>query len=119
MSDPLKALLEAGAVTPRFAPNSRYYGIEIATLEGPDGRPVVHLQRRMVPAPERFDSLEEHTVTAGERLDRVAATALGDPELFWRLCDANGAVRPDELTEEPGRVLRVPLPEGIPGSRDG
>jgi hypothetical protein len=35
--------------------------------------------------------------------------------LSWRLCDANGAMRPDELTETPGRRLRITLPEGIPG----
>ena len=27
----------------------------------------------------------------GERLDNVAAQYLGDPTLFWRLCDANNA----------------------------
>jgi hypothetical protein len=54
-------------------------------------------------------------VTQGERLDIIAATYLGDPEQFWRICDANNAMRPDELTETPGRQLRITLPEGIQG----
>ena len=41
---------------------------------------------------------------------------LGDPEQFWRVCDANRAMRPDELTETIGRRLRITLPEGIPGA---
>ena len=37
------------------------------------------------------------------------------PRQFWRVCDANAAMRPDELTETIGRRLRITLPEGIPG----
>ena len=55
-------------------------------------------------------------MTEGERLDNIAAQYLGDPEQFWRICDANGAMRPDELTETVGRRLRITLPEGIPGA---
>ena len=38
----------------------------------------------------------------GERLDNIAAAFLGDPELFWRLSDANGAMRPEELVQTVG-----------------
>ncbi|MFZ1707308.1 MAG: LysM domain-containing protein, partial [Anaerolineae bacterium] len=62
--------------------------------------------------------LQEHTVAEGERPDLIAAAYLGDPEQFWRLCDANGVMRPEELTEEVGRRLRITLPEGIPGLPD-
>ena len=68
-----------------------------------------------MPPPERFALLQEHTVSQGDRLDNLAAQYLGDPEQFWRLCDANGAMRPEELTETVGRRLRITLPEGIPG----
>ena len=47
-------------------------------------------------------------------LELGTARYLGDPEQFWRLCDANAALRPDELMEV-GRWLRITLPEGIPG----
>ena len=98
-----------------FQPTSRYFGIETAAIETPDGKTIVYLKRRFVPPPERFSLLQEHAVAQGERLDNITARYLGDPEQFWRVCDANGAMRPDELTETIGRRLRITLPEGIPG----
>ena len=98
-----------------FPPTSRYAGLETVTYELPDGRAVTFLKRRFVPPPEKFFLLREHVVTQGDRLDNVTARHLGDPEQFWRVCDANRAMRPDELTEEIGRRLRITLPEGIPG----
>ena len=97
-----------------FPINSRYYGIATVTLERQDGKQIVFLRRRFVPPPERFDLLTEHTVSEGERLDNITALYLGDPEQFWRVCDANGVIRPEELTETVGRKIRITLPEGIP-----
>lgn len=97
-----------------FPINSRYNGIATVTLELQDGKQIVYLRRRFVPAPERFDLLTEHTVSEGERLDNITALYLGDPEQFWRVCDANGVMRPEELTETVGRKIRITLPEGIP-----
>ena len=99
-----------------FSITSRYYGLATSVLETADGKKIVYIRRRFVPPPERFDLLLEHAVAEGERLDHITAQYLGDPEQFWRLCDANGAVRPDELTETIGRRLRITLPEGIPGA---
>jgi hypothetical protein len=98
-----------------FPPTSRYAGLETATYELPDGRTVTFLKRRFVPPPEKFSLLREHVVVQGDRLDNVTARHLGDPEQFWRVCDANRALRPDELTEKIGRRLSITLPEGIPG----
>jgi len=97
-----------------FPINSRYYGIATVTVETQDGKQIIFLRRRFVPPPERFDLLTEHTVSEGERLDNITALYLGDPEQFWRVCDANGVVRPAELTETVGRKIRITLPEGIP-----
>lgn len=99
-----------------FSITSRYYGIETVTLETADGKKIKFVRRRFVPSPERFDLLVEHVVTESERLDNITAQYLGDPEQFWRVCDANGAVRPDELIETVGRRIRITLPEGIPGN---
>jgi hypothetical protein len=98
-----------------FSPTSRYYNIETATLETPDGRTLIYIRRRFVPPPERFSLLQEHLVVQGDRLDNITARYLGDPEQFWRVCDANRAMCPEELTETIGRRLRITLPEGIPG----
>jgi hypothetical protein len=118
MIDPNEALQKllqpAGLPSMLFPPTSRYHGIETATLETVDDKKVIYLKRRFVPSPERFELLQEHMVTQGERLDNITARYLDDPEQFWRICDANGAMRPEEL-EEIGRRLRITLPEGIPG----
>lgn len=122
MSDPheaLQALLNPAQLKANlFPPSSRYEGIETATLEAAGGRVVIYLRRRFLPAPERFALLQEHVVTAGERLDNITARYLGDPEQFWRVCDANAAMRPQELTETVARRLRITLSEGIPGAPD-
>ena len=113
----LQALLQAGQskVSP-FPATSRYYGIETAMVQMPDGRTAIYLRRRFVPSPGDFALLRTHTVTQGERLDNITARYLNDPEQFWRICDANRALRPEELTETVGRKLRITLPAGIPGT---
>jgi len=115
--DPVQALLaQTSLQRTLFASTSRYYGIETETLELLQGKSIVYLRRRFVPPPERFQMLQEHTVVQGDRLDNLAGQYLGDPTLFWRICDANRAMRPEELTEAAGRKLRITLPEGITGS---
>jgi len=103
------------ATTYNFPPTSRYYGIELAMRLLADGGQRVYLRRRFLPSSARFALLHTHLVTDRERLDRLTAQELGDPRAFWRIADANDAMRPDELTEVVGRELRVTLPEGIPG----
>jgi hypothetical protein len=98
-----------------FPPTSRYYNVETAALTAADGEQVPYLRRRFLPSSTRFSTLREHVVLGGERLDRIAAQEIGDAEMFWRLCDANDAMQPDELCAVIGRRLRVTLPEGIPG----
>ena len=120
MNDPLQALLQqTGSATPAFPPTSRYHQTPIGTLKMPDAREVAYLKRRLVPPSERFALLQEHAVSEGERLDHIAARYLGDPGQYWRLCDANGAVRPDELLDPVGRRIRITLPENIPGESHG
>jgi hypothetical protein len=115
--DPVQALLAQTALQRTlFQATSRYYGIGTDTFDLPQGKTIIYLQRRFVPPPERFQVLQEHTVVQGDRLDNLAAQYLGDPTFFWRLCDANRAMRPEALTETVGRKLRITLPEGITGS---
>jgi hypothetical protein len=103
----------------KFPPGSRYHEIEVTQLTLPDGRTVAYLRRRFVPPPDSFALLREHVVRSGERLDHIAATYLGDPEQFWRIADANGAVAPEALTEAAGGRIRITLPAGVPGAEDG
>lgn len=99
---------------PRFPITSRYHAIEIAHTTLADGRAVAYLRRRFISPPERFELLHEYTVTERDRVDTISAQQLGDPGQYWRLCDANVALRPAEL-ESVGRRIRITMPEGISG----
>ena len=116
-TDPVQAMLAQTSLARNlFASTSRYYGIETETLTTSDGTTIVYLKRRFVPSPDRFQLLQEHTIVQAERLDNIAAKYLGDPELFWRLADANAAMRPEDLVQTVGRKLKITLPEGIVGN---
>lgn len=96
-----------------FDPRSRYYNLEIATLEVSDSqaqpRKVPYLRRRFIPRFPPSTTLVEHKVTQGDRLDNITARYLGEPREFWQLCDTNNVLRPDEL-EETGRTIKIALP---------
>jgi hypothetical protein len=91
-----------------FDPASRYYDLETAAFTLSDGREVRYVRRRFLPLTAPGTIFAEHPVAEGERLDHIAARYLGDPELFWQVCDVNDAMRPDDLLEI-GRRLRVGL----------
>jgi hypothetical protein len=118
--DPLEAFKQySGLVTPLYPPTSRYYGLASVQFTTPQGKTVTYLKRRFLPPPENFATLSEHRVVEGDRVDNLAARYLGDPEQYWRICDANGAMRPMAVTEELGGTVRITLPEGVPGGEDG
>lgn len=119
MKDPIQALIQRGVIPPvSFPTDSRYYGSSTLTYTTADGQVITYLARRFVPQanPENYATVATHTVIQGDRLDLLAARYLGDPLLFWLLCDANGAIRPDELVETPGTVLSITMPQGVPGA---
>jgi hypothetical protein len=99
-----------------FDPNSRYYNLETAVLTTPDGRELAYKRRRFLPDGNQMTLLAEVTVIEGDRLDLITSRTLSDPEQFWRVADANNAMDPMELTNEPGSQLRVGIPqaEGLP-----
>ncbi len=98
-----------------FETNSRYYSIETVKMTVTDsaGQPrvIAFKRRRFIASSAGTVTLVEHAVTRGDRLDLITARYLGDPEQFWRVCDANNAMNPAGLTAEIGRVLRVPVPQ--------
>lgn len=120
MINPLQALIQLGVVPPvTFPTDSRYYGSKTLSYVAPNGQTITYLVRRFVPAPgaPNFATVARHTVRQGDRLDLIAAKYLGDPLMFWLICDANGAIRPNELVETPGTVLNITMPQGVPGGR--
>lgn len=94
-----------------FDHTSRYYSLPTGTHTLPGGRTVTFVRRRFLPDGETLPLLAEVLTVQGERLDQLTARTLGDPLQFWRICDANDAMDPEELTGEPGRALRIPIPQ--------
>lgn len=89
-----------------FAPGSRYAKLPTAVFIDRDGRARPYVLPRPIPPPA--PTRQRHEMGDGERLDHVATRAFGDPEQFWRLCDVNTELRPDDL-EVAGRQITVPL----------
>jgi hypothetical protein len=95
-----------------FEPTSRYFNIEDAELIRDNGEIIRYKKRRFVPRSDRNTILQETTVIAGVRLDNISARIYDDPLQFWQICDANSdtMMHPLELTQEPGTIIRIPLP---------
>jgi nucleoid-associated protein YgaU len=118
MKSPLLSLISMGVVpSVSFPTDSRYYNSRTLTYTGPAGQPVTYLARRIVPQPgaANYSTVATHTVKQGDRLDLLAARYLGDPLMYWLICDANGAIRPEQLVETPGNTLNITMPQGVPG----
>jgi nucleoid-associated protein YgaU len=119
MKSPLQSLIQMGVVpTVTFPTDSRYYASRTLTYVTPAGETITYLARRFVPqpGPPNFATIAQHSVRQGDRLDLIAAKYLGDPLIFWLICDANGAIDPGDLVATPGRVLDITTPQGVPGA---
>ena len=96
-----------------FDPTSRYFTIATTTISVLDAdggtRELRYVKRRFIPASETLTTLVEHTFIDGERLDLITARYLGDPTQFWRICDANNVMQPEEL-EVTGRTVEIAMP---------
>jgi hypothetical protein len=90
-----------------FFRGSRYENIPQTQVTAPDGRVITYARMRFIPV---TGALPAYTVRQGDRPDLAAYAALGDPERFWQLCDANLVQRPVDLTATPGTRLLVPGP---------
>jgi nucleoid-associated protein YgaU len=95
-----------------FDATSRYANIPqvITQIRNTDGtsRTVAYVQRRIIPPADDSLVVVEHAVTQGDRLDNITARYLGNPLLFWKVCDANNVGSPEDL-EVVGRVVKISL----------
>lgn len=92
-----------------FFKGSRYEGVATTSLVDERRREIRYKVVRIIPESiPRFG----YAVTAAERLDTIAFEVFHDPERFWRICDANRATWPPELTSRPGRIIGIPGSEG-------
>jgi hypothetical protein len=118
MNYPLQAMQQLGVIPPvTFPTDSRYYGSAVLQYTAPNGQTIPYLAPRVVPQPgaRSFATINRYTLRQGDRLDLIAAKYLGDPLMAWLICDANGAMRPQDLVAKPGRVLNITTPQGVPG----
>ena len=88
-----------------FRKDSRYNRVKDAQITDNKGRTVTYKSIRFIPptSPRRG-----HIITEGERLDHIAHFYYKDARRFWRICDANAAMWPDDLADDIGRKIRIP-----------
>ena len=91
-----------------FFKGSRYEKVPEATHIDADSRAIRYKTTRFIVDPL---AVEGHRVLNAERLDHIAWQHFRDAERFWRICDANRALWPNDLLEE-AAILRIPASEG-------
>jgi hypothetical protein len=113
-SDPVQALLDAGAIsTTPFGPSSRYQGVPTSAYQPAGGGPAIaYVLRRFIPQLRDIGTAAEHLIHSGERPDLLAWEAFGDAEFYWRIADANAVIDPFELTDTIGLRVRIPAAPG-------
>ena len=94
-----------------FDYTSRYYTIETATLKLPDGRTVAYKRRRFLPQVKRCRCWPRSRSrrASGSTSSRTARSAIRSSTGVS--ATRTTLMRPTELTAEPGRAVRVPLPQ--------
>jgi hypothetical protein len=92
-----------------FFKGSRYADIGEDQITDRQGRVIQYKKVRFIPETR---AMMGHLVSQGERLDHIAHLYFRDPERFWRICDANLALWPDDLVAEAGRKILIPPSEG-------
>lgn len=94
----------------------RYDTVETATFSivSDDGsrRLVRYQRRRFPPAAPTGRDVPRHLVRPGDRLDLLSYRYTGDPLGFWRICDVNAVLDPDDLVnaEAVGTEIALPPP---------
>jgi hypothetical protein len=103
-----------------IAPNSRYAQVGTASLTVTrNGQPaeIRYLLRRFIPPVTGQLTFVRHQVRQGDRIDNITAKYFSDPTLFWRICDFNQVLRPNELTDTLARTIEIASPMFTGASR--
>ena len=114
MVEPYESALDDIPGASPYPRTSRYNDVEIGIHTQPDGTQVRYAKRRLLPPlPRDPDDIITHTVTTGERADLLAQRYLGASDQWWQIADANPVLDPNELADEPGEEIVIPLPGGF------
>ncbi len=91
-----------------FFKGSRYEKVGANQITDSTGRVIVYKKIRFIPP---TPGMVGYTVKQADRLDLVANLSFRDAQRFWRICDANDAMWPDDLLLI-GKTLEIPSSEG-------
>lgn len=87
-----------------FLKNSRYYKVGTVTAKDARGREVRAVKLRRLPD----TGGEAVTVRDQSQLDVISRDRYKDGRRYWHIADANSELEARALTEETGRVIRIP-----------
>jgi hypothetical protein len=87
-----------------FFKGSRYEKVSESTLTDQSGRAIRYKNTRFI---ADTPAVSGHKVSSHERLDQITWQHFQDAERFWRICDCNFALWPDDLLEE-AAILSIP-----------
>ncbi len=91
-----------------FFRGSRYANVPTHQIVDEKGRSVLYKKTRFIQQPK---FRQPHPVSQQDRADLVAYAYLHDAERFWRICDLNYALWPDDLFAVPGCMIKIPTSE--------
>ena len=87
-----------------YEKNSRYaLHATIVEVTDENGRKVKRIGRARRPP---LTELGEHIRREGQRLDHLANYYLRDPNAYWKICELNDVLLPDQLAEV--ELIKIP-----------
>lgn len=92
-----------------FFKGSRYENVATDSITDAKGQVIRFKCVRFIPDTPARMLLK---LKQNERLDQIAGRIYQDPERFWRICDANLAMWPDDLVGNGADEIRIPPSEG-------
>jgi hypothetical protein len=87
-----------------FDDKSRYKNLQPYEVTDSRGRRITVVP---VPPSPNQDPLGRHLVQQGQRLDHLAQKYLEDAAGYWRICEINEVLLPDDLAE--AREIIIPM----------
>ncbi len=85
-----------------FDDKSRYAKTQQRHTTDRRGRKVTIVE---IPEPPRQIIIGHHLMKQGQRVDHLAFKYLKNEAGFWRICEANDAMWPEALTEQPEMAI--------------
>lgn len=92
-----------------FSPGSRYASVATTQITDGTARVIPYILVRFIPP---TPAVVGHSVTQGERLDQISNYYYKDAQRFWRICDANFTMWPDDEVAVPNTTILIPPSQG-------